>query len=63
MLIYNLPRFNRDNVNTKKTWEDIWKLVNIKDVSSISSQMNIGENIISDDKATNFYNLECVAEY
>ena len=47
----------------KKTWEDIWKLVNIKDVSSISSQVNIGENIISDDKATNFNNLECVAEY
>ena len=47
----------------KKTWEDIWKIVNIKEVSSKPSQLNIGGNIIDDDKATNFNNLECVAEY
>ena len=44
--------------NTKKTWEGIRKIVNIK-MSSKPSQLNINGKIIDDDKklATNFNNF------
>ena len=42
--------------NTKKTWEGIRKIVNIKKMSSKPPQLNINGKIINDDKklATNF---------
>ena len=49
-----------DNVNnTKKTWEGIRKIVNIKKMSSKPSQLKISGKIIDDDKklATNFNNF------
>ena len=40
-----------ENVNNiKKTWEGIRKIVNIKNVSTKSSQLNIGGKIIDGDK-------------
>ena len=49
-----------DNVNnTKKTWEGIRKIVNIKKMSSKPSQLKISGKIIDADKklATNFNNF------
>ena len=46
-----------ENVNNiKKMWEGIRKIVNIKNISTKSSQLNIGGKIIDGDKelATNF---------
>ena len=50
----------KENVNNiKKTWEGIRKIVNIKKMSTKTSQLNIGGKIIDDEKdiATNFNNF------
>ena len=47
------------SIMQKKTWEGIRKIVNIKKVSTKTSQLNIGGKIIDDDKelANNFNNF------
>ena len=53
---YYAEYFANNVNNAKKTWEGIRKIVNVKKMTAKPSQLNVGGNIIDDDKelASNF---------